>query len=136
MARLPVVKKILREDVKEAPNWIERMLWPINQFFESVFNALDKRLTLVENVRAQIKEITFTTDASYPSVWENIEFPREIPAAPQGLFVMQILQDEDNHTPITTAGHADWLDLNGVITIFHISGLTAGETYTVRFLVV
>ena len=115
MARLPIIKRITREDVSQAPSWIENLIFPINQFMESVFRALDRNLTFTDNFSAQIQEIEFDTSSAYDGTaanFDTLEFSRTIKTLPRGLFLMQILQVEDNHTPIESAVYIDWLDDN------------------------
>ncbi len=38
--RLPSQKKILREDLKDAPAWVNGLIGPLNAFMESVYQAL------------------------------------------------------------------------------------------------
>lgn len=139
MAKLPTIKRILREDLPEAPPWIDKMLSPMNKFFEDVYNALNRNLSFVDNVTGQTKELTFETLAAYDGTaanWENLEFPRTLKRKPTGLLLMQIIQNEDNHTAIETAPYIDWLDENGTIKIYLITGLTASKSYTVKMLLI
>lgn len=65
MAKLPTSKKVLREDVKEAPSWIEVILSTMNSFFEDVYFALNKQITFRENISCQIKELEIETSSTY-----------------------------------------------------------------------
>jgi len=137
MAKLPTIKRILREDLPDAPDWIDKLLYPVNKFFEDVFNALNRNLEFVDNVTGQKKDVTFKTLSTYVSTsatFETLEFPRTLKRKPTGLLLLQIIQDEDNHTPIETAPYIDWLDENGTIRIFLVTGLVASKTYNMRVL--
>ena len=45
MASLPPIRRISKEDLQEAPDWVEKLIYPINLFFDSVYRALNGRLT-------------------------------------------------------------------------------------------
>jgi len=66
MAQLPNQKRILKEDLREAPSWIDKLLYPLNSFMESVYFALNRNLNFQENIASQIYEIEFTTASDYP----------------------------------------------------------------------
>jgi hypothetical protein len=59
MASLPPIKRISKEDIPEAPSWVEKIIYPVNLFFDSVYRALNGSLTMPENIVGQIKEISF-----------------------------------------------------------------------------
>lgn len=137
MAKLPTTNKILREDLKEAPAWIEKLLYPLNRFFEDVYNALSNKLTFEENFVAAFKEITFTTQSGYvgtAATFTQIEFPRPLKVKPKGLLPVQVTRNEDNYTAVEGGVHVDWRDDNGVIKIACITGLVASKNYTIRLL--
>ena len=56
MAKLPTNKRISREDVPEAPAWIEKLLQPINTYFDAIYNAMQGKTTFEENFQSQMKE--------------------------------------------------------------------------------
>jgi len=139
MARLPLIKRILREDLPDAPNWVERILLPINQFFEGVYNAFDRNITFTDNIAAQVHSFDFTTSSAYDGTaanFETIEFARTLNFKPVGLLLLQIIEDADNHTPIEGSPYIDWLDINSTIEIYLIRGLKASTKYTARVMLI
>lgn len=142
--KLPIQKKILREDVKEAPPWVDKLLYPINSFFETVFSGLSKNLTFSENIACQIKEIEFNTTGTYDGTaanWVNLKFNKTIKTKAQGVWLLQIIDLGNIGTPLSSyrpiEGDVciDWMEDNGQIIIGLIRGLAASKTYSVRFLV-
>ena len=133
MAKLPSITRVRREDIPDAPDWIEKLLTPLNQFMESVYGALNKNLALEANVTAQIKELTFSTDTS-GAIQGDLSFQRTLKTKAKGLLVLQLLEDADNHTPHEGAVHVDWLDISGVIEIYAISELSPSTDYRIRVL--
>ena len=131
--KLPVIKKILREDLKDAPSWIGGIIDPFNSFAETVYQALNKNITFNENVRAFVKELTYTTPASYP-VMDDVEFLSELKVKATGVQVLQVVE-RSNYEPAPGPVYVPWIEDNGSIVVKPITGLEASKTYTIRLLV-
>jgi hypothetical protein len=145
VAKLPIQRKILREDIKEAPQWIDKVIYPVNTFFESVFNALSRNITFSENIGCQIKELEFNTTGSYDGTaaeWEELSFPKTVKFRANGVLLAQIIDlgvinsTTTAYTPIEGDVYVDWQESNEEIVIGLIRGLTLSHTYKVRFIVV
>lgn len=81
MAKLPIQRRIMREDLKDAPSWIERLIGFINPFFEDIYYAMNKQITFRENIDCDILEIEFETSPDYdPGVPNVDELQEEIDA--------------------------------------------------------
>jgi hypothetical protein len=138
MAKLPSQKRVNKEDVKDAPQWIDAIIIPLNTFMESIYSAVNQNLTFQENIRSQIRTVSFTTSATYTSgAWTNINFSSGLRGIKtQGILVLQILNTSvDNFTPLKQAVTCDWYDNSGTITIYYVTGLANSTTYTMRVLV-
>jgi len=141
MAKLPNQKRVLREDLKDAPSWIDRLITPLNSFMESVYYALNKNITFNENIASQIKEIEFTTLSTYSTAspkidgFQVIQFPHSLKNKPFGVTIQQITEKSGTYNPITSPVCIDWYDNNGVININYITGLEDSKTYIIRLLV-
>jgi len=138
MAALPPIKRIMREDIKEAPGWIEKVIYPVNLFMDAVYSSLNKNLTFSENITSQTKTLTFQTKSSYDGTaanWDDLLFVHSLPGAAKGCLLLKIQEVADNYSPITSAVFVNWLDINKTITINLLTGLTASKKYNVTFLV-
>lgn len=134
MASLPSIRRIMREDFPEAPQWLERLIFPLNLFLDSVYTALNRNLTFGENVRAQIKSIQITAGAA--AINNTIAFTASISPV-QGVLLLGAVQQGATYTPLTVAPTvASWRASNGMIYIDSITGLTAGVLYTITILVI
>lgn len=133
--RLPPTKKILREDVKDAPAWISAIIEPFNSFAESVYQTLNRNVTYSENIACFIKEIIYKTSSGYP-VEASIEFANELKVKATGVQLLQAL-DRATYKAVEGNGavYVPWVDSNGVITIGAITGLQASRTYIIRLLI-
>lgn len=138
MARLPVFKRIRREDLPNADPWVDKLLYPINQFMEAVSGALNKSLIVPDNVTGQWKESTFTTLAAYDGTaanFEAIEWTHSLSNRPKACLLTQIyVIGGAAYAPIEGDVCVDWIERNGVITVGLIRGLAASTKYFVRFL--
>lgn len=131
--KLPTIKKILREDVKDAPAWIAGVIDPVNSFMENVYTALNKAITLTDNIASFTKEISYVTLAGYPGTQPNVTFLNQLRTRATGVMVMQAFETQ-SYTPVAIGGLA-WVEDTSGIVIYPISGLTASKTYTLRLVV-
>lgn len=132
--RLPSQKKVLREDLKEAAKGLEPLIDVINSFMEAVYQALNRNLTLDQNIACFVKEITYQTPSTYPLGVDVVEFTSELRAKAIGLTVLQVV-DKATYTPPAGPVYAPWVENNGSIQVSTITGLAASKAYTVRLLV-
>lgn len=132
--KLPSQKKILREDVKGAPNWIGVVIDTVNSFMETVYQAMNRNITFRENIACMIKELSYKTPSTYPSGLEPIEFMTTLKTKATGLWLMQIY-DKATYLPPPGSVFVPWVENNGTIVISTITGLEADKTYVVRLLV-
>jgi len=127
--KLPIQKKILREDLKDAPDYIEGLLGPINQFMETIYQMANKNIDEV-NLQSMIKEVTVVVPSTYP-VMDPIKFQSTLKVKGTGCTILQCI-NKTTYLPVAT-GNPAWIDNNGTITISEITGLTASQTYIIRF---
>jgi hypothetical protein len=138
MASLPPIKRISKEDLPEAPEWIDKVIYPINLFFDSVYRALNGRLTSPENIVGQVKEMRFqvipTYDGTDTDKWDIQKFQSTLGGLAKSLQLMQITEvaDNGNFVPIANDIFIDWEDENRIIKIHYITGLTASKKYLLR----
>lgn len=130
--KLPVVKKILREDLKDAPGWVNGLIDPINSFMETVYQALNKNITFSENVGCFIKTVSYKTPSTYPTM-DDIEFVNSLRTKATGIIVLQAI--DENYVPAVGPVYVPWVENNGAIVISSITGLAASKTYSIRLLV-
>lgn len=133
--KLPQIKKILREDIKEAPNWVNGIIGPVNTFMESVYQSLNKNITFDQNIASFIKEITYRTPSTYPTGVEIVQFQNNLRTKPIGIIVLQVY-DKTNYTAPPGPVYIPWIEDNGTININTITGLEADKIYTIRMLII
>jgi hypothetical protein len=135
--KLPQVQRILREDIPEAPSWIAKLLGPLNIFIDSLYAGLNKNITHDENIDCQIKELSFTTSATYSTgSWGSIAFKRTTKNKAKGVILLEVRIDQSYFSPITSASSLSWQEVNGNIKIEFVSGLANSTSYFCRVLVI
>lgn len=134
MSALPPIKRITREDLREAPAWVDRMLYPINLFMDSVYSSLSHLLTFQDNFLSQIQ--TFQLVAGAAATNNTAKFLLTMKKRPQHMFVLSV--SVNNASNITTGGpNAIAWNYDGTnVNIISISGLTNGTTYNVTVLLI
>lgn len=60
MAIVRSVRKLLKKDFKDSPEWFGQFLAPFNQFMDSTVGALRNNLSFKDNFLGEVKEYVFT----------------------------------------------------------------------------
>lgn len=131
--RLPTLKKILREDLKGAPDWVSSLIDPLNSFMETIYQGFNKNLTITENVGCFVKELTYTTTSTYP-VSIDVQFMSTLKTKAIGVQLLQVYE-KANYTPPPGPVYIPWVEINGSIVVGAITGLEASKTYMIRLVV-
>jgi len=58
--RIPTIKRILKGDIPDSPDWFDKILSTLNQFMDAAITCFSGRITFTENMLCEIKELTFT----------------------------------------------------------------------------
>lgn len=137
MAKLPLGERISREDFSDVPKdfepILERLLVQLNGFLTTVYDALNKNLTVGDNIVGQYKSIRLTAGATADD--NTFTFTHTLRQKPTGVTIVALTQVASVYTPITSAFSCSWhLSDQNLIVIDAIPGLTNGEKYdlTVR----
>ena len=133
--RLPQTKKILKEDIKsELRSGVSPIIEAFNSFAESVYQALNKSITFNENIASFIKEVTYNTTSSYPTM-DPIQFTNELKTKAIGIIPLQVINRADYTSPAGPV-YIPWTENSGIISVESITGLVASKSYTVRMLII
>jgi hypothetical protein len=134
MAALPVIKRIQRDDLKEAPAWIDRLIYPLNLFMEAVYYALNKNITFEDNILSQ--RVSFELTAKAAASDNKYVFAVTMKSVPKMVILGKCEEDAAVFTPIGGAVWIDWTYSEGTVRIESISGLSVGNTYKFELLLV
>lgn len=128
MANLPKITRIRREDLPDAPGWIEKLLYPLNLFMEGVYQALNKNLTYAENLAAKVVEFEFTTPAAYgrPRVAARYTSDAQNNYGAATTVVDYEDQDYDTHNAVTTG--AAWKFTAPISGYYNVAAVVGFES--------
>jgi len=137
MAVLPTIKRIQRSDLGgNIPTWLDGVLSPLNQFMEEIYSALNKNITIPENVKAQIKVLNFRTPSNYTSAkgFNEITYLNTLNKKTEILLVGGITKLSEPNKKFD-AVFPSWYDNNnGTLSIRYISGLENSTEYDVTMI--
>ena len=128
--KIPSLKRILKEDLKEAEAWVDVIINPVNSFMEYTYQAMNKNISYADNIACSIREFTYITPSTYPTM-DDVEFLSGIKVKATDVRLMQIY-DKATYLPPTSAVFIPWIEVNGSIIIKAIPGLLASKSYLVR----
>lgn len=140
MAKLPSIKVLSREDLKEAPEWIVKLITPLNSFMQSVYYALDKDITFSENIAAAVKEVKFVTRSDYTTApvktdgWDTLQIYNPLDTKPIGVYLIKIV-DLTAYKIITEPVMVHWDYLDGYIKLTYITGLKDSNNYQINLMI-
>jgi hypothetical protein len=108
----------------------------INSLNFLFFNRFNRNLTIPENVKGQIKNLTFRTPSNYTSSkgFDEITYLNTLGRKTQILiigYIEEIGTPKKQHDPVTLS----WYDNNdGTISIQYITGLENSKQYNITLL--
>lgn len=137
---LPRLRKVLREDLKDAPNWVDRLIFPVNQFMETTYNLLNKNITFSSNIACQLKELDFTTTPNYdpnnPDTFNPLKFKSTLRTSAFGMQTVKVVEVGGNYTPILKPIYINWFEYDGVVTIPFITNLKPNTRYIINIIMI
>jgi len=124
--KIAAIKRIIREDFpREYQGLMDKLLYPLNQFMESVGLALSNNLTIRDNMAAQ--EITIEV-SSLPTVSDPISFKSTLNGPCRGIICINVDNQTDN-TVLSGAPFLTFENSGSQVRITNITGLTNGKRY-------
>lgn len=123
MAKLSTTKKIAIEEMpSEHQPWLGKVLTPLNKFLEQTFFAVNKGLTIADNLKAEKFDLKISTNQVFP-----MKINWTINERPTAVFLGHIT--EDNGAPGTIPVHSmQWQFNNGSIELT-FNGLEITKAY-------
>ena len=128
MSELPQIRRLLVEDFLEQKDWISKLFIPLNNFMDGTFTALNRGVTLRQNMAADIKVVTLNrvpTATDYASVAWNL------PQPPISLHVGRIARTDNTAVVLAAAVQVQWeYDTRKGLRLTNLIGLTPTSTAT------
>ncbi|HLD91095.1 MAG TPA: Ig-like domain-containing protein [Patescibacteria group bacterium] len=124
-------KRLNVEDFKDdEKELVEKIGICYNSFAESVYNALNKNLSISENLNQEIKTINnIKVDASGNPVF-SISFKHNLALKSTGTQIIRVLGGAITSHPFIT-----YTEENKIIKVSNITGLLANTTYTLTIII-
>ena len=127
MLRKIDVRFLLRNDIgKDAPTWIESLLYPFNRIIQFLIDAFNGNIS-VQNLNVQTLEFSVTA----PFILTR--FAKSKGDRVYMVMVAQILKStgEVVGAPVSI----DWFEENNSVVVSNIFGLTTGQSYQCKLAV-
>lgn len=116
MARLPALKRILPEQFPDL-KWMQEFLGLLNPFIEEVNRALNRQLTVSENMAGAMRVVRI--DHTYP-----VKFRWELASPPRAAWIVYARPVDGSHIAFTEAPYLDWeIGADGSFQINEVVGL-------------
>ena len=135
MSKLPQIKRLAIEDFADQKSWIGKLLSPLNQFMDAVFQALNNQLTFSDNLSAIVKVISvpgLPTGTPYP-----IYFSWPLKAKPVGVWVVSAMEPSGVHSTFAAAVAVDWqYTERNQVQINSFPGLSTTTAYNVTIVAI
>lgn len=133
--KLPSYKRIITNDYDdEYHDLVETLGGSINDAFNQVFFALNKRLTIGDNFQGTVRSVDVTVDANgIPT--SSTRFNLDTTAlSVQGLNVIRAENQTNTAIYPTSQPFVSFTQVNDSIVINHISGLQPNQRYRLRII--
>ncbi len=136
MASLPQIRRLVVEDYPSQQKWISPLLLNLNSFFDGVFNALNKTLTIVQNTTSDIKTVTL---AAVPTATAPVSIGWSKTSAPIQVHVGNTTRIDGTAFTLTAAVQVQWAFVApSTLQITNVVGITptAAAQYQLQLLVI
>ena len=118
MAKQPRFVRLLAEDFKDQGDWIGRLLDPINNYMEQNNAALNKALTVSDNMAAAM--MTVELDGQFP-----LKLRWDLPMRPVSVLVGNTYRSDGSSFMLTAAVQVQWsFNQAGQLQIDRVVGIT------------
>lgn len=131
--KLPSFQRLYDQDYKdEFKDLIRQMGLSLNTGIDVLYEALNKRLSLSENIACTVKEVKLIVDSSGIPTSETIFAIDTSGAIIEGCHVIKATNIKNPNTYPTSGVFITYSQVNAGIKIQHVTGLTAGEQYAIK----
>lgn len=130
MAKIPIFRKLIAEEFPDQVNWIQKLLFPLNDFFTTTYTALNRTLTFKENFNADILDIVANGG-------QTIQLKNPLKVVPVGVVLIKLSVNKNNPSEINVVHSLTWsYDYNNSYINVKLLGLDANTQYSFKILVI
>lgn len=137
MSNLPEIRRLMVEDFSDVEgDWIERLIYPINQFNEGVYNVLNQGISITDNIIGSVVTANFTTLSDYISAqnFNAVSLLWKYKTQPKVVLMGRIYETDSTSIMKSAAIMTDWIYTAGQVQVRYITGLKNSTKYTATFL--
>jgi hypothetical protein len=128
MSEIPQIRRLLVEDFMEQKDWISKLFIPLNNFMDGTFTALNRGVTLRQNMAADLKIVTVNR---VPTSADYIGIPWTIPQKPISLHIGRIVRTDNTAVVLANAVQVQWeYDSSKGLRLTNLIGITPTATAT------
>lgn len=132
MSKFQGIKRIIKEDFSSKDQTlIEKLAYPINQLLEFVARAMNKGISLDDNINCQIKDLDITVDST-GTPKQTVNFKSELKSQAKGLSVLRAQNLDNPNTYVSGAPFISYEEASGQIAIKNVAGLQADNKYRLK----
>lgn len=135
--KLQGYKRIITEDFdNEEQSLISKLGFIINAAFDSIFQALNKGITIEDNLNQSLVDITVKVDSNgIPTTPTQIKY--SLKTTCKGILVISATNNSNSSSYLNSSPFVAFEQTNAnLLTIKHISGLTANTSYTLKLILI
>ena len=127
MARIPPLQRFSQEDFPDQNTWIDRLLQPLNAFFERITAVLNKGITVTDNMAGAM--VTVELNGTWP-----VRVAWSLEQRPVSVLVGNVYRSDGASFTLTDAVQVQWqFNQAGQLQIDGVTGITptSGTKYKV-----
>ncbi len=131
----PILDRLRKEDLTGSPQWMDRVIYILNRFLESVVQLFTKNITFKDNIDSQI----YTDKISTPALTAGYKIKVTMRGTPIGMIIAKIVKEGDLYTAFTDAPFPLWEyqvnESQREIVLHNILGIDNTSDYNVTLLI-
>lgn len=135
MSKLPSYRRIIKSEYPDnLQESIEKLAFSVNPAFEVIFDILNRKLTLRDNIKCSVKEFIVSVDANgVPSI--RIVLPLDFNGQVDGCIVLNAINIKNPAKGVNAAPFVSFSQNNNTIIVNNIKGLFNNEDYKIKLLI-
>lgn len=135
--KLPSYRRLFKTDyAEEYQELVDKMAVSINNGFDTLYDALNNKLTFTDNILSTITEFTISVDSSGVPIKKNTQFKLSSNQTTlQGLLVIDCYEEKTGNPP-PSAPFVSFTKNENSIIITNVRGLTPSTNYTIKVLAI
>lgn len=132
--KFPTFKRIFKTDYPtEQQSLVEKLSLTINNGFEVIYNAMSRNVSLSDNIACTVKTLTTKVNSSGVPT-SALSFTLDTVGQIKGVMAMNPVNLTNSSIYPTSGVTISHTQNNTIITIDHITGLTAGDNWQITII--